>query len=67
MDNGTETKPKVQLSGEDGNAFTILGRCQRAAKRAGWKEGRISEWRNKATSGDYDNLLRVCMEYFDVE
>jgi hypothetical protein len=26
---------KVRLSGQDGNAFTILGACRRAAERAG--------------------------------
>jgi hypothetical protein len=59
-------KPKVKLVGRDGNALAILGACQNAAKKAKWTPEQITEWQNKAMSGNYDNLLCVCMEYFDV-
>ena len=59
-------KPEVHLIGEDGNAFLILGKCSRAAKKAGWPKERIDEFMAKAQSGDYDNLLAVCQEYFEV-
>lgn len=50
----------------DGNAFAILGACTRALKRAGQGD-RVAEYRAKATSGDYNNLLAVSMEYCDFE
>lgn len=58
---------KVQLTGQDGNAFYILGRCQQAARKAGIPQEKINVFLEEAMSGDYDNLLRTCMKYFDVE
>ena len=55
---------KVKLVGEDGNAFAILGRCQQAMKRAKCSKEQIDEFIKKATSSDYDHLLRTCMDYF---
>ena len=57
---------KVKLIGTDGNACSILGICQSAAKKAGLTPSQIGEWRQEAMSGDYNNLLRACMTYFDV-
>jgi len=61
-----EKKPKVRLTGKDGNAFVILGKCQEVARKAKWTPEKIKEWSHKATEGDYDHLLSVCCEYFDV-
>lgn len=63
----TETKPRLKLVGTDGNAYAILGKAFRAARLAGWTQERIEEYKAKATSGDYNNLLAVTMEYFRVE
>lgn len=52
----------VRLLGEDGNAFSILGRVRQAMKRAGLSEDDIAAYHAEATSGDYDNLLRVTMD-----
>jgi hypothetical protein len=52
-------KPIVALVGEDGNAFSILGRWQIAASRAGWPQAEITAVVNEATSGDYDHLLQT--------
>jgi len=60
------SKPKLKLIGEDGNVFYILGKAVREARRAGWTEEKITEFKEKAMSDDYDNALRVCMDYFDV-
>mgnify|MGYP001214909909 CR=1 FL=1 len=59
-------KLTVKLIGKDGNAFFILGTVRKALLRAGRKE-EADEFMRKATSGDYDNLLRVVMEYVDVK
>ena len=60
------SKPKLKLIGEDGNVFYILGKAVREARTAGWSEEKITEFKEKAMSDDYDNALRVCMDYFDV-
>jgi hypothetical protein len=64
---GPETKPTVKLVGEDGNAFSIMGRVQQALKRDGADKEYIDGYLSEATSGDYDNLLVVSMGYVDVE
>lgn len=57
-------KPKVRLVGEDGNAFAIMGRAVKALKSAGYRE-QAKEYQERATSGDYNNLLSVTLEYVD--
>ena len=59
-------KLKVKLIGKDGNAFFILGTVRKALLKEGMNQ-EANEFMEKATSGDYDNLLRVVMEYVDVE
>jgi hypothetical protein len=61
-----EKKPKLKLVGQDGNAFVILGLARNAARKAGWTPEKIAEYTKAAQAGDYDNLLRVTTEYFDV-
>ena len=61
-----KTRIKVCLIGKDGNASFIIGTVKRALLKAGMHE-EASEFVKEATSGDYDNLLRVVMEYVDVE
>ncbi len=64
----TETnRPTVRLIGQDGNAFAILGACQRAAKLAGWSKEQWAKVRDEMMAGDYDHLLATAMEHFDVE
>jgi hypothetical protein len=60
-------KPRLRLVGADGNAFNLLGLAQRAARKAGWSEEQWKAVRDHATAGDYDHLLAVLQEEFDVE
>lgn len=62
---GNRTSLPLQLSGENGNAFSIIARAHRALKAAG-KADRIDAFTAEAQSGDYDHLLRTCMRWFDV-
>jgi hypothetical protein len=57
---------KVQLVGEDGNAFAILGRVQKAMRRAGVDEADVKAYMAEATSGDYDHLLQTTMRTVEV-
>jgi hypothetical protein len=54
------------LSGPDGNAFAIMGKAVQAMKKAEVPEETIAQYRKEATSGDYQNLLKVTEEYVDV-
>ena len=58
-------KPKVRLTGEDGNAFAILGKVKKALRKAGMKE-EASCFMEEATAGDYNHLLRTAMKYVEV-
>ena len=57
----------VRLVGEDGNAMVIMGLVSQALKKAGASKQEIATFRQECMSGDYDNLLRVCMEWVNVE
>jgi hypothetical protein len=59
-------KPKLKLIGKDGNAFAILGNAKKAAQKAGWTKDQIKEYMDKAMSSDYNHLLAVTAEYFEV-
>lgn len=50
------------LVGVDGNAFAIMGYTANALKRAGLRD-KVNEMHERATSGDYNNLIAVCDEY----
>ena len=58
---------KVKLVGEDGNAFSILGRVIRAMNKAGLSREKQDEFTKEATSGDYDHLLQTVMKYVTVD
>lgn len=57
---------EVQLSGEDSNAFAIMGRVTREMKRAGVDSAEIDAFREECMSGDYDHLLQTCMRWVSV-
>lgn len=59
-------KPVVPLVGEDSNAGAIIGRVTKALRKAGAPKKVIDEYREKAMSGDYNNLLNVTMEYIEL-
>lgn len=58
---------KVELVGQDGNAFSILGRVTGAMRRAGLTAEQRNEFTNEATSGDYDHLLQTVMKYVTID
>lgn len=65
------TKPRypnirVQLVGQDGNAFAILGRVRVAMRRGGVPPEAIDAFVKEATAGDHDKLLQTVMKWVDV-
>ena len=55
----------VQLTGLDGNAFAIIGRCLQTIRTADLPESEKQQFLQEAQSSDYDNLLQTCMRWFD--
>lgn len=68
MDKTTPKYPmiEVDLSGEDGNGFFIIGRMVKALKRGGVPKEEAEEFRKEAMSGDYDHLLLTCERWVSV-
>ena len=61
------TKVSVPLIGEDGNAFSIIGRVAKALRRSGQKAA-AEEYVERATNThSYDEMLQVTLEYADDE
>ncbi len=56
---------EYSLVGVDGNAFSIMGYTAHALKRSGLRD-LVDEMHERATSGDYNNLICVCSEYIDM-
>lgn len=57
---------KVKLSGQDGNAFMIMGLVNRALTKAGVPKEIREEFQKEAMSGSYDNLLQTAVKWVDV-
>lgn len=55
--------PDLDLIGVDSNAFAIMGFVDRGLRRAGNSQEVRDAYREEATAGDYDHLLRVSMAY----
>ena len=67
-------KPKVQLSGQDGNIFNLMALCSHALKKAGMAT-EATEMQERITSlkpvpgeklSGYERALLIMMEYCDV-
>lgn len=60
-------KPKMELLGQDGNIFGIMGRASRLLKRAGQHE-QAEEMISRVTAcGDYNKALNIISEYVETE
>jgi hypothetical protein len=57
---------EVQLSGEDGNAFFIIGRVSAALKRGGAPKDDIDAFVEDAMSGDYNHVLQTVTKWVSV-
>ena len=57
---------EVQLTGEDGNAYAIMGAVQKALRRAGVPQAEVEQYLTESKSGDYDNLLVTAMRWVSV-
>ena len=62
-----QRKPQMQLLGEDGNIFSILGRASRLLNRAGMKAQSDEMFRRVTACKDYNEALNIISEYVDTE
>jgi hypothetical protein len=59
-------KPKVQLTGTDGNVFALAGKVSFALKRAG-QDAQAKEFTHRLWEcGSYDEALALMTEYCEV-
>jgi len=57
----------VKLTGEDGNAFYILGKVRKALTNAGVDKQGVDLFTNQAMSGNYDDLLQTVTKWVTIE
>jgi hypothetical protein len=61
------SKPACQLTGTDGNVFSVISRVRQALREAGQAD-RAHEFTDRAfRAGSYDEVLQLCFEYVEVE
>ncbi len=57
----------VQLSGEEGNVFAIIGRVTKALRQGGVSNNEIDEFQSQAMQSDsYDAVLQLVMGLVNV-
>jgi|TARA_B110000879_G_scaffold114023_1_gene152004 hypothetical protein len=49
----------IDLTGPEGNAFSLLAAANNLGKQLGMSTSQIKEIQAKMTSGDYENLITV--------
>ena len=59
--------PKMELLGQDGNIFAILGRASALLKQAGMKEQADEMFQRVTASGSYEQALNIISEYVETE
>ena len=60
-------KPRMELLGQDGNIFGILGQASRLLKRAGMKEQSDEMFSRVTACGNYYEALNIISEYVETE
>ena len=56
-------KVKLDLSGLNGNAYSLMSAFNKAAKQQGFDQTYIGPVLIKCKQGDYDHLLQTLMEH----
>lgn len=61
-----QTGIEVQLSGEDGNIFAIMGRVSRAMKTGGFRKEAEQMGKEVRSTHSYQEALEVIADYVEV-
>lgn len=57
---------RISITGEEGNAFVILGRVVVAMREHGVPQREIDDYLEEATQSDYNNLLKTTHKWVKV-
>ncbi len=57
---------RVELAEHAGNAYAVLEKVKKALQEGGAHAEEIANFMENATSGDYEQLLQVCMEWINI-
>lgn len=57
---------EVNLSDQDGDAFSIIGCVSKALRRNNVPAEEVKSFQEEAMSGDYDDVLQTCMRWVEV-
>ena len=61
-------KPKIKLTGVNGNAFKIINRVSLALTKSGADKEYVDKYVDDSfSSGSYNNLLCVARDYADIK
>lgn len=63
MDKLVNKTVKLDLVGTDGNAYSIMGNFQKAARKQGWSKDVIDLVINESMSRDYNYLLATIQNH----
>jgi hypothetical protein len=58
---------RVRLTGQDGNAFSIIGRVREALSDADVPDEKVKRFAAEAMSGNYDHLIQTVMRWVKVK
>jgi len=57
-------KQFIDLRGQNGNCFVILGAASKLGKQLGFSKEKLKEIQSKMMSSNYENLIKVFDEHF---
>jgi hypothetical protein len=61
-----ENKPELQIEGQDGNIFAVLGAASNVLRKAGVKKEKIEDMRERVfNSESYNEALAIIGEYVE--
>jgi hypothetical protein len=60
-------KVKLELVGLNGNAFSLMGAFQKAARKQGWTKPEIDKVLAEAMKNDYDHLISTLDSHCESE
>ena len=55
---------EIDLTGPQGNAYSLMGTAKRIGKQIGMSDSYINEMLDKMMSSDYENLIKVFDDEF---
>ena len=53
------TSIEIDLTGEDGNVFSLIGIGSNLGKQLGWTPNEVKSWQKEMMSGDYEHAINT--------